>query len=117
MEWARCAGSPSGKLYVDVDGGIPGYTYQWSGEDSTYFSEDPVDVYAGYGWNTGSQTVSLGTEAEPAAYGTATIPSTGNWANFLESKVGEATFTTAGPQTVRITYGGGLNLDWFSFDF
>ena len=77
-----------------------------------------VDVYAGYALNTGSTTISFGVDGDPAAYGTGVFPSTGNWTSFTSgAKVGEVTFTSSGSQIVRTTYGGGLNLDWFSFDW
>ncbi len=45
---AKCADTPTGLLRVDVSGGVPGYTYLWSGDDSTYTTQDPVGVYAGF---------------------------------------------------------------------
>ena len=78
-----------------------------------------VDVYAGHALSgTGTVTLSFGTEAAPDAYGVGTLNGTGGWKNFTGGrKIGEVTFTTSGPQIVRTSYGGGLNLDWFSFDF
>ena len=80
-----------------------------------------VDVYAAHALSgTGTVTLSFGTGEEGQAdiYGTATLPGTSGWTNFISGmKIGEVTFTTAGPQIVRTSYGGGLNLDWFSFDF
>ena len=78
-----------------------------------------VDVYAGHALNgTGTVTLSFGTEATPDAYGVGTLDGTSGWTNFTSGrKIGEVTFTTAGPQIVRTSYGGGLNLDWFAFDF
>jgi hypothetical protein len=78
-----------------------------------------VDVYAGHALNgTGTVTLSFGTEATPDAYGVGTLDGTGGWTNFTGGrKIGTVIFTAAGPQIVRTSYGGGLNLDWFSFDF
>ncbi len=38
----------TGELYLDaISGGVPGYSYEWVGADSTYYTENPVGVYAG----------------------------------------------------------------------
>ena len=78
-----------------------------------------MDVYAGHALNgTGTVTLSFGTLAVPDAYGVGTLDGTGGWTNFTDGrKIGTVTFTAAGPQIVRTSYGGGLNLDWFSFDW
>ena len=80
-----------------------------------------VDVYAAHALSgTGTVTLSFGTgeEGEADIYGTITLPGTNGWTNFTSgAKLGQVTFTAAGPQIVRTSYGGGLNLDWFSFDF
>ena len=78
----------------------------------------PVDVYIGYSLISGTQTISFGTEADPEAYGTVSVPGTGGWVNFVGIYAGRVTFTDPGSQRIRVTTGlGGLNLDWFSFDF
>jgi hypothetical protein len=79
----------------------------------------PVDVYAAHALSgTGTVTLSFGTAATPDAYGVGTLDGTGSWTNFSPGrKIGTVTFTASGPQIVRTSYGGGLNLDWFSFDW
>jgi hypothetical protein len=74
------------------------------------------DVYAAYSYQTNSTaTLSFGTAAEPALYGTGTFPTTGNWNNFVKIHVGEITIT-APITSIRTSYSAGFNLDWFSFD-
>jgi len=78
----------------------------------------PVDVYIGHSLDSDSQTISFGTEADPEAYGTVSVQCTDGWYNFVGIYAGQATFTDPGSQRVRVATGlGGLNLDWFSFDF
>ena len=48
MKWAHCAGKPTGELNLEgIRGGVPGYTYEWVGADSIYYTENPKGVYAG----------------------------------------------------------------------
>ena len=97
------AGTTNGTLaYVEYEITIAAGTY---------------DVYAGYSLaGSGSSEMTIGTEAEPAKYGTLNMPATGSWNAFDGQYVGEVTFDTGGTQTIRTTYINGFNLDWFGFD-
>ena len=77
------------------------------------------DVYLRYAQRpAATQTLSFGTKDDPDLYGTTDpLGSTGEWDNYVDMKSGTVTFTTAGLHTVRVTWSGGVNLDWFAFDF
>jgi len=80
----------------------------------------PVDVYLGYGVLPASaRTLSFGTADDPDRYGIVDVYSTGGWTTFVNTYAGQVTFDgiVGGARTVRVTWGDGINLDWFGFDF
>ncbi len=47
IEPVLCNGSSSGNIFIDVQGGIPGYEYEWSnGSNSQNLNNVPADIYS-----------------------------------------------------------------------
>jgi hypothetical protein len=53
---ASCSGNADGEVGIDVSGGVPGYTYDWSNDGAENPDNDPQDLV---GLGTGTYTVTV----------------------------------------------------------
>jgi hypothetical protein len=61
---------------------------------------------------TGTSTINM--TLNGSAIGSVTVPSTGGWGTWTTVNT-TATFSGAGEKTLRLTFGGGFNFNWFTY--
>jgi hypothetical protein len=62
--------------------------------------------------STGTSTINM--TLDGSAIGSVTVPSTGGWQTWTTVNLA-VNFPVAGAQTLRLTFGGGFNMNWFTY--